>query len=164
MFALQATPLQQPVEKHGTKGFVWHFLWQIFYIFAFWCGILNLCKELGKPCDIFILTSQLRPGLHEGLGLIAMGPRSIFWPNNWTEQSHKLYYFHEFYLSHVNLFDPRIGPKSYLMSFFLSSSFFFTLPMQEFQLVFSSLLSHFLTFFFFLCSLFLNIFILNHTF
>jgi hypothetical protein len=49
-------------------------------------------------------------------------------------------------LSHVNLFYPSIGPKSYLMSFFLSSSFSFTLPMQDFQFVFSSLLSHFLTF------------------
>jgi hypothetical protein len=71
----------------------------------------------------------------------------MFWANNSTQQSHILYYFYELGLSHVNLFNPSIGPKSYCISFLLSSSVSFTLPMQEFQIVFFSLPSHILTFF-----------------
>lgn len=72
-----------------------------------------------------------------------------------TQQGHKLYYLYELGLSrHVNLFGPSVGPKYYLLSFFLKSSSSFTLLMQKFQFVFSFLLLYFLTFFF-LCSFFL---------
>jgi hypothetical protein len=73
----------------------------------------------------------------------------MFWVNNWTQQSHTLYYLYELRLSHhVNLFGSSVGPKSYLISFFLSSSSSFTLLLQKFQFAFSSLLLYFLDIFF----------------
>jgi hypothetical protein len=80
----------------------------------------------------------VRPSLHEGLGLnCSWAQDSMFWPNNWTQQNHKLlYYFYELGLSHVNLFDPSIGPKSYLISFFLSLSFFSHSLCKSFNLCF----------------------------
>jgi hypothetical protein len=110
-----------------------------FLLLPFWA----LCrKELG-----------VRPHLHEWPGPnCSWAQDSMFWPNNWTPQNHKfLYYFYELGLSHVNLFDSGIGPKSYLISFFLSLSFFFTLVMQEFHFVFFFFffVLHFLTLFFF---------------
>jgi hypothetical protein len=111
-------------------------------------------------CDLKVFTvpnyvwplnynATFRPDLHEGMGLIVHGLKiECFSPTiEFNIQSHKIYYFYELNLSHVNLFGPSISPKSYLYLLFFKFIIPFTLPMQEFQFVFSFLLSHFLTFF-----------------
>jgi len=90
-----------------------------------------------------------RPSLHEGLGLIAFGTKiECFGPtiglNNVIN-----YTILWIGLKLCKLLGSDYRFKIFIFSpFFLSSSF--KLPMQEFEFLFSSLLSHFLTLFFFL--------------
>jgi hypothetical protein len=100
--------------------------------------------------------ATLRPDLHEGMGIIAHGLKiECFGPTiRFNVQSHKICYFYELNLSHVNLFGPSTSPKSYLISFLLSSSFLSHYLCKSFNLCFL-FHSHLLTLFFFI---FFNIF------
>jgi len=82
--------------------------------------------------------ATFRPDLHEGMGLIVHGLKiECFSPTiEFNIQIHKIYYFYELNLSHVNLFGPSISPKSYLISFSLSSSFLSHYLCKSFNLCF----------------------------